>query len=453
MNFAAWGTPPPIMRGPNRRITTNYTGDAWVDWVNTTPSSGVEVIADSEGLGGTTSLQLPYNAGNAVCDITMSGLDMSACSAIYLKVSKTGTTRSNLRIYITSDDFAHYAQCDFVINPGITTFAPHLRSFHPQSGFDWDDHGKTITKIRIKDTPGIQSTPYPGMVEGESIRVGPIRLNPKTRPRFLIFTDDGMAGNVVNGANYPAGYPSTGGNHLAIISHYNLKATAAIIPSLVGTASYLTTTQIDTLVAAGWDIVTHSNVGTGSGLKDLETYAAALGEIEDNIADLETLGYSQTSHYYVLPQGGYDSFVWDALLDAGVTAIRMIGDTSPHTIPIGNQAGDKLNDIQVWTPTILPLIESSIQLDGTKTLAQVKAYVEELIDQGCTGSCYIHGSSAAAETMLDGLCYFLRLRQQQGLIDVLTMSEWASAVTGASAWIWNDGTSIDWNSGESIDTN
>lgn len=438
--------------------TTYSLGRLLFDWatVDASASNSAAVVEESS-LGGTHCLSLPYDASDAICDVTVS-VDLSVMTGFYLKCSKTGATSSNLRVYVTGDEFIHYAYCDFVVEPGVNTFTPHQRSFHRINGFSWATHGAAITTIRFKDTPGVQATAYPKMVEGESIIVGPIRTNPKAKPVFIIFTDDGFVTNITNGAGYPTDYPASGGNYYAIADHYGLgdKLTLAIIADLIGDAGYLDETQLATLASAGCEIITHGDAGSGNGLVDLETYEAVLSEIQDNVAGINSLGYTTTSSLYALPQGGYDSFVLQACRDAGLKAIRMIGSgdpSAPHTIQIGNQAGDKANDKQVWTPTTRPVIETSIQLDGTPTASDIDTYVNEIIACGGVGSCYTHGINAATAVKFDHLCSKLVTERDRGRISIMTFSEWTEQPELQEPWVWNDGSTIDWNSGDTIDLN
>lgn len=366
--------------------------------------------------------------------------------------------KSNLRVYVTSDDFTHYAYCDFVVEPGVSTFTPHQRSFHRINGFLWATHGAAITTIRFKDTPGAQAASYPKMVDGEFILVGPVRRDPKNRPVFIIFTDDGYEANVIDGSGYPTDYPSSGGNYFDIANHYGIagKLTLSIIPESVGAMGYLNSTQLATLANAGCDIVTHGNAGAGNGLVDLNTYEAVLAEINSNVAGINALGYTSASLLYVLPQGGYTSYVWQACKDAGLRAIRMVGSgdpSAPHTISVGKQAGDKANDIQVWTPTVCPVIETSIQIDGTPTTADIDTYIDEIIACGGVGSCYTHSIDAATAVKFDYLCQRLITERNRGRLSLMTFSQWADQWAIPETWEWNDGTSIDWNSGEPIDLN
>lgn len=435
-----------------------YYGELLLDWATatTTDSNGADVVEHSL-LGGTHALSLPYNAVGALCDVAVS-VDLSAMTGFYLKCSKTGETTSNLRVYVAGDDLTHYAYCDFVVEPGVNTFTPHQRSFHRINGFSWATHGAAITVIRFKDTPGIQAAAYPKMIAGESILVGPVQTNPKNRPVFIIFTDDGLASNVTNGAGFPTEYPTSGGNYYSIANHYGIanKLTLAIIPDLIGTAGYLNSTQLATLSNAGCEIVAHGDAGAGNGLVDLETYEAVLAEIQTNVAGINALGYTSTSSLYVLPQGGYDSFVLQACRDAGLQSVRMIGNgdpLAPHTISVGKQAGDKANDKQVWTPTLCPIIETAIQIDGAPTAADIDTYIDEIIACGGVGACYTHGIDAATAVKFDHLCNRLVTERNRGRLSLMTFSQWADQWAIPETWEWNDGTSIDWNTGESIDLN
>lgn len=422
-------TPPPATRS---RIRYPYAGSLLFDWATATvtPIDGTPQVVENQSLGGTHCLYMPYTEGYVICDAGMTAVDMSDMTAFYLRCSKTGETKSNFRVYLTGDDFAHYAYCDFVVEPGVNTFTPHRRSFKLANGFSWATHGAAINKIRFKDEPGIQYEIYPTMSSGESILVGQVRINPKNRPVFIVFTDDGTESNLINGPGYPTGYPASGGNYYDIMNHYGIanKLTLSIVPVLVGTAGYMNATQLATLANAGCEIVTHSNAGTGNGLVDLETYEAVLAEIQSNVAGVDALGYTSTSSLFVLPQWDYDWFVLQACHDANLRSIRMLGWGDPwgtHTISVGKQAGYRNNDKQVWSPTTCPIIETSIQIDGEPTIEDIDTYVDEILACGGVGACYTHGIDAETATKFDHLCNRVVTERNRGRMSLMTFSQWA----------------------------
>ena len=68
----------------------------------------------------------------------------------------------------------------------------------------------------------------------------------------------------------------------------------------------------------------------------------------------------------------------------------------------------------------------SLQTDGVLTsLNIVTGYVDDTISQGACGCNYHHGLGFASLAALDKMCSYLQTKQQAGLIDVLTLDEYA----------------------------
>ena len=274
---------------------------------------------------------------------------------------------------------------------------------------------------------------------GSVLFFGRVYFNPTQYPVFLLATDDGTTANLANGAGYPTGYPSAGGNYKSICDYYGFSASAYIVPSFVGTSGYLTWSQILSLRDAGWTIGSHSNThptdASNNGLRLLGPYGVTqgyTGAVNDDSAiysDIVTAISTLVSHgltdaiHFALPQGGWDQYVRTACIRAGLKSVRAISDPT-HGFPIrgalhvgGGNPGPQSQS--GWFE-----LAGAIQVDGTPTLSQLQAYVDEVIRVGATGSCYTHGIDAATASKFDGLCAYLKVKQDLGLIRVMTVSDY-----------------------------
>lgn len=282
---------------------------------------------------------------------------------------------------------------------------------------------------------------FPAWDAGNTLDIGPVHFNCRSRPKFLIITDDSRTGNVVNGVGFPTGYPASGGNFLSIVSAYGFRASASIITAAVGTGGgYMTWAQVAQLAAAGWSIINHGTVDhQGSGSQGM-TYLTPQG-VEDDLrraaAMLTEQGYGATANIFALPQGAWDEPMMLAALRAGMVASIAVGSPAnaaqrAGTVAVGGPSGG--GHLNVNGPNLSPGwpdIISRIQIDGTPVLSDVQTYIDDLIAIGGTGGCYMHNIDATIATLCDGMCQHLRLRQRQGLIDVVTAAEWVAQRRGS----------------------
>lgn len=321
--------------------------------------------------------------------------------------------------------------------------------FIPKSNFASNlfEAGTEIRFVR----PIIRATDISGwpMTNGESLYFGRCYMNPVQKPVFLLATDDAVASNVVDGPSFPTGYPASGGNYKDICDHYGFLATAYVVPPWIGTANYLTWEQLAALRDAGWTIGSHSNThpqaAGNPGLRLLGPYgitqsyvgaaaddSAIYADIVASIEDMESRGFRDARHF-ALPQGGWDTYVRTACLRAGLKSVRAI--SSPTTgFPIrgaqhvgGGNYGDQFQT--GWFE-----LAGAIQIDGTPTIANIQAYVDEVIRVGATGSCYTHGIDAATAVKFDGLCSYLKTKQDAGLIRVMTVADYYDSLADWSGW-------------------
>lgn len=401
--------------------------------------------------------------------------------------------------------------------------------------------GDSITTVQCKMFQTVISAQtWQPWEAGETIKFGAVYINSRTRPKFIIRTDDGFDSNVANGAGYPAGYPTSGGNYNDIFTYYGFVGTALITPSLVGTSGYLTLAQLQTMATAGWSFCNHSyshpynstshglgllgpygywysqlvtqgyltteadrqvitcvaatnvlttkadhkfNTGTpyvfvdwgggdvipgvtlgttywikttpsattftlapdatlattvditgdvtATGNANYRYYGSSVDDsaiYDDIMLAKQTLdGYGLTnmhSDWLAIPQGGWDPYVMSAIQRAGFYSWNTCNPaTGQIALPVGKIAGGG-NSGSTWHMNGWIEIPGSIQCDGSPTITQIKAFVDQCVRVGGTGAAHVHGISAAVATTYDALCAYLQLKQRQGLIDVVTLTEW-----------------------------
>lgn len=115
------------------------------------------------------------------------------------------------------------------------------------------------------------------------------RTRRQTKPLVSIVFDDGFA--------------TTRTEAKKVLDNAGMRASTMIIPSLVGTASYMTQNQVDELAVAGWDI-------GGHGATDLTTLSATAAEADVKAMKkwLADRGY-KGQDTYALPLGGHNDAV------------------------------------------------------------------------------------------------------------------------------------------------
>lgn len=402
-------------------------GTPLFDWATVTTGNvnGASVV-DETTLESTKAGQLPYNASRAYMDVTIPAANLSGMHSFRVRVSKQGAGLSVTRIFFTGDGFGTFVYWDILVPEGDSTFVLRRNAGVVNGGFTWASNAGAINTIRIRDvdTSNEAGANYVGMTAGQVARFGLFTVNPMSRPKFLVQTDDGYDSNVVNGAG--SGYPASGKNYLDILNYYGLKGTAYIIPGLIDTgAPWMTTAHLNTLKGAGWSLGSHSNAGSGNGLVDLGSQAAVYTEVTTEITGLETLGFPENANHFSLPQGAFNYFVLAALEQIPtLKTVRSIGNLSPVlTNPMGRPGGQRLAPI-FRQPGNARFITSSYQMDGGTTTSEIDDYLASVIAEGATGSSYTHSINGAIATAMDYLCSRLADLQSQGLIDVVTIDQW-----------------------------
>ena len=174
-------------------------------------------------------------------------------------------------------------------------------------------------KIRITPETGQQAvvTVFGMWINGAS-----------NRPRITISADDGWSTQYTD--------------MLPILEKYSLRCSFGIIGDLVGTAGYMTLTQLKDLVARGHECVVHGPIGGSGSLQNYSTYADVLRDVSFHRDYLVNSGLAKngSEKIYVYPQGKFalsrgDQTIMQALNDAGFVGGR-IADETASAMPAGH---------------------------------------------------------------------------------------------------------------------
>lgn len=427
----------PRVGGTNRLIQHGAFAFSWGTISSTDHTNGGAINADTQ-FGGTHTAYIPYHASRARVSAALSGaLDLSGFWSLGVWINSTAAAGRVMRCYIARETgFSNFASWDLFVRPG-TNFYVLAKGAGTTGTMPWIKTGtfdfSDALVFRFSDPTDSLESGYTGtgLQSGESYTISAITAQPRARACLLINTDDGYAVNVRNSALSRSGYPASGNTYLEIASHYGIRATAYIIPELIGSSStYMTEDDMQVLLDAGWVLGTHSSVGSGSGLVDLGNEAAVYAEVTAEIAGMEAFGFVPSSHirHFSLPQGGYNYFVAAAFDDIPqIVTVRGTGDrngtaAAANTITAGLHVSCASNKV-TRDPVGAVLIKSSQQLDGSLTTTDHDNYLAALVAEGAVGSCYSHSMSGAIATSFDYFCNAAATLRAAGKLDIMTVDE------------------------------
>lgn len=397
----------------------------------------------------------------------------------------------------------------------------------------------TITSIGINDTSNAGGLGYPAMLtNAEELQLGPVYMNPFSRPKFLIRFDDSLSDCIVPNGTFTADGVTQAWSGYSLLNQYGFggKGSCFHLTRRFNTSNagktFLTTAQLATLASYGWShcIQSHQDPfdGSNNGLRLMgapgyaarsiasvdttantmttsvahgivnigyggypivfsgtslpaplvagtvywarqvtNTFTMTLHPTENdsiantNVIDLTTagtpanftyrygysandnslqqadltnamnvlasLGYSRTSKLWAPNQGATSVAIRAAAIAAGVKYTFGVYQPIQAAYPINRHlhmettgyydpGAGYCNDS--WLTVV-----SAIQTDGSKTAADVEAYIDAIIAAGGIGSNYHHIITASNGPVLAAYLARLRLRVQEGVCDVVTAEE------------------------------
>lgn len=199
----------------------------------------------------------------------------------------------------------------------------------------------------------------------------------------------------------------------AYMSPRGLKGTIYAIGSKLRTAGYCTLAQLQEIYADGWDIGNHGSVNLTTLSTQAEQEAEVLGE-EQYIKE-----FTRSCKHYAYPNGGYD--------DNAKNALEHIGYLSARTIIDRNQA-NYLDEKYLLT---------RYGIYNSTSVATAKSYIDSCIAQGASILLNFHiivDATADVSTKVltadfQALMDYILLKKRQGLLDVVTVSEFCDGLT------------------------
>jgi peptidoglycan/xylan/chitin deacetylase (PgdA/CDA1 family) len=426
-------------RGPNNGFGLEVMD--WSDFGSLQNSAGTAaLVTDDVPSGSTKALKLTNNATASFGQVQLSPYyDLDAPSSLRswgVWVKNPQTKAMGIRFDFYNSTAAKTYVNRVVVDPGTWQFIvfPHVNT--AVTGGAWS--GGTLGGDSIRFVRATQDNPSgtPVWASGDYMLIGPVRIGPQARPKFMLGTDDGFDDNI------------DVGGFRDIAESYGFKLTIYIVPPLVGTAGYLTWPQIADLRDAGHCIASHSwshPVASDSpatsflgmtrlGPQGFANVPAVSGATNDDTAiyddlvaardDMLARGYPDAVHL-ALPQGGFDEYVRTAAVRAGFKTVRGVSGTGlfGFPIPVGKNAHGTQNAGVPLQSGWLNL-GGSVQYDGVATEAQILAYVDECIRIGASGTAYGHTNASSAFTKFDALCAYLKTKSDADLIDVVTVAQW-----------------------------
>lgn len=240
-------------------------------------------------------------------------------------VSGTGISTANIQIWVITSaarQYRLYLRDAGIVAGGMTVYTWSPRettdTFVLSGGAVWMQADgstlasvelETVTQIQVVHFSSVQSAGYP-------VWIGPVYVNRRAARGVVSLRFDKCTDS-----QYSIAWP--------IMRQYGVKATLALLTGAIGTPGYLTSAQIDEMVAAGCDVALHTHTTTKT-----NGYANAT---DWPSADL--IAQDMTAGSKIIRQAGWR--VADGLLIEGFTGGYTTGDIARQRLIRGasNNAG------------------------------------------------------------------------------------------------------------------
>lgn len=297
----------------SRTSIANYSptyGDLVTNWdpSGTVTFGGVGVQEDTVPCPDKSSLNMltakyPGVTVDPSGNSTVSGLAIPCNTVENIVVWMKGTLRSGDAIAQAYPFLCYLGVGGFSKIAVITGLLPADGEWHPlifnsgnfatSGGFSFSSTD-LITTIRIKPTDPSQNgtVGYNTVTTGEVNIAGPVRINPRARPKFVIRFDDSIGDLVqpvsTNTFTLPDGTtaPTQGWSALTLLRHYGFRGTCFHLPRRIGTSNNIVT-------HATWDDL---KVLKQNGWANcFQTYYDPANSFNDGIRLLGPTGYAAKS--------------------------------------------------------------------------------------------------------------------------------------------------------------
>lgn len=436
-------------------------------------------VFDSDMSASGKAVQLPYNASDALVDVSVNITFTPERGSLGLWIYKppiatgsTSSTDSSLAFYFTRDGFSNFAFTALLIHPGLNFYTIPLVLFGntspPCLGIVGSNPLLTgaITTIRIRNSnAAVVGVTYTGLVANETIEIGDLFQITPPKAKFIFGFDDCKLDLLHPRAGAIAGFDGISKKHsyLSFLETYGWRAICYAIAGAVGGRplngeSYLTVNELKHCRDKyGAIIANHSNhhpnsgdvagaatnmgmalLGpygyaltsgatftsgvTGATLQPTNDYTAIYNDLIAASEQLNKWGFTSALEHLALPQGTVDKYVNQALQKMGFKTVRGVdgGFGIVSSESTGNETGLELRSSAIN-------LKSSIQTDqGSATQASFILYVDKLIAAGGIGSNYCHTFGTAQSTSMTQTKYladYLKEKETAGLIDIITVED------------------------------
>lgn len=347
--------------------------------------------------------------GSAALKLTSVNNVSTYAKKVGLSLDLSSVNRFAMWVYI--DDVTKYSQVVtgllYLYNGGVNYYYSAIKVDRMQSGWNKVEFKKsdfiaggspswasTFTEIRIRCLSASGQT--------ANLTVDSLVIDRYTKPKVIVTFDDGNATDYTEAFSY--------------METKGLKGVCFVPGENVGLAGQITLSQMQEMYAAGWDMGNHSYSHV-----DLTTLtqAEAQSELEQDIQYLVSNGMPRGARFLGWPYSEFNDATIAAAQDAGILAARTgIAGVTAHDNP----------------PKLL-----MTRREGTNLLsvATMTGYVDEVIEKGGVLIFNFHDIIDPADDLTDVLpanfqavIDYLKLKQDQGVLDVVTMSEWYNGLTG-----------------------
>jgi len=292
----------------------------------------------------------------------------------YFLCNINASQKTNLRQVVNGWNFLEFNKDDFDIN----------------NSPDWS----SITELRVR------ALSLSG--ETQSLIIDDLRYGYYSKPKVVITFDDGNESDYTKAFSY--------------MQPLGLKGMCFVPGAKVGLTNQITLAQMQEMYADGWDMGNHSYTHV-----DLTTLTSeeVVAELQNDIAYLESNGMPKGAKFLGVPFSAYNDSTMADYATANITAART-----------------GMNRLQ--NNVVADFYQlSRKEIVATTSLATAKGYIDEVSAKSGVYLLNLHDivdSSATATDWLtadfEALIDYIKAKQDEGILEVVTMSEWYDGLDG-----------------------
>jgi hypothetical protein len=405
----------------------NQSAANWVDVTSTgdftiTDNPRAGVVGSENGLKYTqnddtaTRLVRAYLSNPSGWDCSKS--DVWTLAALWEELPSRWRAGTNgaIELTISSDaapgTFTNYKLITLLngVVTGLVTVGKNAMSW---TNADWTGSGGTIDyssikniRLRFNTASAKDSVTFTGFWNGR-----------KSNSMVAVTFDDANAGDVAAAAT---------------ANSYGVPFTSFIIPEFIDQGSSMTLADVKTIASNPLNAICGHNDNT---LWD-DTEDSGMAEVANTVAWLKEHGYDW--QYYAYPGGGFNSDVWNVMRANGIVFARTLRGIS-YTAGPPTQYASRVSYEGVSTQVDGipdPLQVNASPLNNSMTLAQSKTALDTAIKKGESIIFYGHKLGGATDSItwlttdFDALMAYIKLKQDQGLIEAVNIPQFYKKNSG-----------------------